>query len=182
MVATGSTSVTIRTREDMNRSGTVVATLTDSDSFTASAVNIFIASATTVLTANTDYFLEIEAKKDFRVAITLSDDQTGATDWSIQDSGLSNSDGSWSSDTRSLMVAINGAANRVVQGVAVSKEEMAARESAPANTETDTVVLNSRPSADVTIAVASKETDVATVDASSLTFTSTKPTGTNTRR
>ncbi|MCY4054300.1 MAG: hypothetical protein OXF67_00215 [Cyanobacteria bacterium MAG CAR4_bin_6] len=80
------------------------------------------------------------------------------------------------------MVAINGAANRVVQGVAVSKEEMAARESAPANTETDTVVLNSRPSAEVTIAVASKETDVATVDASSLTFTSTKPTGTNTRR
>ena len=89
MVATGSTSVTIWTREDMNRSGTVVATLTDSDSFTASAVNIFIASATTVLAANTDYFREIEAKKDFRVAITLSDDQTGATDWSIQDTVVS---------------------------------------------------------------------------------------------
>ena len=91
--------VTIRA-DGTDPTGTVIATLTAPATITANAVNTFTAPVNTVLAANTTYWLRVDATSTARVSLTNSDDETGATGWSISNSGGFLSGGSWFSIVR----------------------------------------------------------------------------------
>ena len=102
--------VTIRA-DGTDPTGTVIATLTAPTTITANAVNTFTAPVNTVLAANTIYWLRVDATSTARVSLTNSDNETGATGWSISNSGEIRAGSSWVSNFASIRFAINGQAN-----------------------------------------------------------------------
>ena len=103
---------TVEIRADgTDPTGTVIATLTHPATLNANAVNTFTAPVSTVLNANTTYWLRFNANGDFRPSATTSDDESGTTGWSIGNTSKYIPDVSWLSSTNAVAFAINGQVN-----------------------------------------------------------------------
>ena len=99
--------VTIRAN-GTNPTGTVIATLTKPATITNFAINTYTAPANTVLAANTTYWLRVDATSSAVVGATSSNNETGATGWSIDNTSR---DTSGSEYTQKIRFAITGTAN-----------------------------------------------------------------------
>ena len=99
-------TVTIRAN-DTNPTGTVIATLTAPATVTINAVNTFTAPAGTVLAANTTYWLRVDASSSATASTTTSDNESGATGWSIANTSRFQSN-IWNTGNYTIRFAING--------------------------------------------------------------------------
>ena len=111
-IGTAAPVVTIRAN-GTNPTSTVIATLSPPASVTANAVNTFTAPVNTVLAANTTYWLRVDAtgNPNARVGTTSSDNESGATGWSIGNTSRWNPFLNWQSLTDVIQFAVNGQVN-----------------------------------------------------------------------
>ena len=158
--------------------GTVLCTLTDPESFSASGVHTFDApsSGTTcpALTASTTYFVVLaRANVDaasIRIKLTTASDEDsgGATGWSIGNDRHFITNSVWSKSTsQAHMIEVKGPPPVVTPGVTISESTLAVTEGGA--TDTYTVVLDTAPTGDVTIAVTETSPDIS-LSATTLTF------------
>ena len=126
------------------------------------------------LTAGTTYFVVLEetATGDSDFESTNSTDETGVTGWTIHDVGNvylhDNSPPAWEAYDYPFFVEIKG--DTTPPGVTLSSDGLTVNEG---SNGTYTVVLDSQPTEEVTVTVVSSDTGAATVNKSSLTFTTT---------
>ena len=158
--------------------GDALCTLNDPATFTASGVHKFSAPTTgtdlcPTLAAGTTYFV-VMTSSSFTTAITLpvtttSDEDSGAAaGWSIGHSRYVLSFGAWSSNSsQAYLIEVNGAAPAATPGVTISESTLDVTEGGA--TDTYTVVLDTAPTGDVTIAVTETSADIS-VSATTLTF------------
>ncbi|MCY4174624.1 MAG: Ig-like domain-containing protein, partial [Cyanobacteria bacterium MAG CAR3_bin_5] len=114
--------VTIRA-DGTDPTGTVIATLTAPATITANAVNTFTAPVNTVLAASTTYWLRVDATSTARVTLTTSNDETGATGWSISNTSkiLFNV---WTNSSSKNRFAITGVVNPLPDTTAPTVEDI----------------------------------------------------------
>ena len=103
--------VTIRA-DGTDPTGTVITTLTAPATITANAVNTFTAPVNTVLAANTTYWLRVNrAGADVLLGTTASDNESGATGWSISNMARGGTPGNLLSVDDLIQFAITGTLN-----------------------------------------------------------------------
>ena len=158
--------------------GDVLCTLTDPATFTGSGVQTFDApsSGTTcsTLAASTTYFAVVTLESDptgsynFEITTSTSDDSGAATGWSIADKAFYLSGTTWTLfNGGALEIEVKGFNAVVTPGVTVSESAIAVTEGGA--TDTYTVVLDTAPTGDVTIAVTETSDDIS-LSATTLTF------------
>ncbi len=131
----------------------------------------FTASGTVTLDPSTDYWVVAEGGAAIWLG-TASDDEdaVSASGWSIRDVAeyrdASSTDSFLDAGSNATRIRINGAA----RGLVFSRTDVAVDEGGTAGY---TVKLDARPSASVTVSIASGDADAATVSPASLTFTAT---------
>ena len=129
----------------------------------------FTASGTVTLDSSTDYWVVAEGGAAIWLG-TASDDEDAAfaSGWSIRDVAeyrdASSTDSFLDAGYSATRIRINGAA----RGLVFSRTDVAVDEG---GTTGYTVQLDARPSASVTVSIASGDADAATVSPASLTFT-----------
>ena len=149
------TVVSIRAGSGTNP-GTLIATLTNPNSFTNDALNTFTAPANTVLNANTPYFLVVNDGVDdlgdrAEFSTTLSKAETGAKGWSIADSIRFVFAGSWTDASGVLSFAIRGQINPVPGVITAQPADTVVTEGDISDTANFTAVLNTEPTSAVTV-------------------------------
>ena len=111
-VTSGNTTLVKIREDDSGEPGTLVATLMNPATLTASALNTFTAPANTTLDASKTYWITVSEGISNRVtfASTDGDDETGETGWTIGNGRLwrSSESGNWVTATVSLVIAIKG--------------------------------------------------------------------------
>ena len=153
------TVVSIRAGSGTNP-GTLIATLTNPNSFTNDALNTFTAPANTILNANTTYFLvvndgiidtDVGDRAEF--ATTNSEAETGAEGWSIANENrfFSSTFGFWASSSGVPSLAIRGQTNPVPGVITVQPADTVVTEGDMSDTATFTAVLNTEPTSAVTV-------------------------------
>ena len=129
----------------------------------------FTASGTVTLDPSTDYWVVAEGGAAIWLG-TASDDEdaASASGWSIRDVAeyrdASSTDSFLDAGSNATRIRINGAA----RGLVFSRTDVAVDEGGTAGY---TVKLDARPSASVTVSIASGDADAASVEPASLTFT-----------
>ena len=114
------TSAKIREYNASDEPGDLVATLTNPGTLVSDSLNTFTAPAGTTLDANTTYFIMlnegISSSNTVIFATTLSDEETGETDWSIGNGRLNftTSTGDWNTSMFSLLIEIRGTAGTLI--------------------------------------------------------------------
>ncbi len=165
--------------DDSGDPGDALCTLTDPATFSASGVHTFDApsSGTTcpTLAASTTYFVVVTLVNSAGTSVMVetllggSEDSGGAAGWSLADTGaffiLSAS--RWTSSSNALMIEVKGFNAVATPGVTVSESAIAVTEGGA--TGTYTVVLDTAPTGDVTIAVTETSDDIS-LSATTLTF------------
>ena len=158
--------------------GDALCTLNDPATFTASGVHKFSAPTTgtdlcPTLAASTTYFV-VMTSSSFTTAITLpvtttSDEDSGAAaGWSIGHSRYVLNAGMWSNNSsQAYLIEVNGTAPAATPGVTISESTLDVTEGGA--TDTYTVVLDTAPTGDVTIAVTETSDDIS-LSATTLTF------------
>ena len=130
--STGGKSTSVRIREDgVNEPGDLVAELTSPVTLTANSLNTFTAPADTTLAPSTIYWITFNEEVTgarANVSLTVSDDDTGETGWSIGDDRLSRTSetASWSTEPASYLIAIKGTATSKLSGLALEGAAAAA--------------------------------------------------------
>ena len=158
--------------------GDALCTLTDPATFTASGVQGFDApsSGTTcpTLTTSTTYFVVVTrtgfvGTTDLETAAESAEDSGAATGWSLADEALWYNGTTWGGlSGTSLLIEVKGfVAPAATPGVTVSESAIAVTEGG--TTGTYTVVLDTAPTGDVTIAVTETSPDIS-LSATTLTF------------
>ena len=186
-IATGLTYTVRIQQAGTSGPGTTVATLTTpsfSTSITPQLLSFSAPTANLTLNASTEYFVVLDVSgtrtdqiTTWRNTESVNEDPIGINDWSIKNTHIyranSGTDTNWRDNFQpsSLKFRINGEV-LTTPGVTVTPTSVTVTEaSGSEQTETYTVVLDSKPTHPVTIAVASDTTTAATVSPSSLTFT-----------
>ena len=164
--------------DDSGSPGDALCTLTDPATFTASGVQTFDApsSGTTcpTLAASTTYFAVVTLESgatgayNFEITTSTSEDSGAATGWSIADKSYYLSGTTWTLfNGGALLIEVKGFNAVVTPGVTVSESTLAVTEGGA--TGTYTVVLDTAPTGDVTIAVTETSDDIS-LSATTLTF------------
>ncbi|MYD99218.1 MAG: hypothetical protein F4X98_17780, partial [Gammaproteobacteria bacterium] len=168
-------SVKLATGVSSSSAGSVVATLTSPTSVSNGHL-YFDASADTILSASTTYYVVIEGSKGQPVPTLDGDEDGAATGWSVDDNFfLRNRDspGSWRSQDATLRLAVNGTTN-VGPTITIAAGTSPVTEGTTAEF---TVTANPAPSANLTVnlsvADASDSDFLATSDEGSKTVTIT---------
>ena len=131
----------------------------------------FTASGTVTLDPSTDYWVVAEGGAAIWLGTASEDeDAVSASGWSIRDVAeyrdASSTDSFLDAGSNATRIRINGAA----RGLVFSRTDVAVDEGGTAGY---TVKLDARPSASVTVSIASGDADAATVSPASLTFIAT---------
>ena len=158
--------------------GTVLCTLTDPETFSASGVHTFDApsSGTTcpALTASTTYFVVLARANaevgSIRIRLTSATDEDsgGAAGWTIGNDRHYLANSTWDKTTsQAHLIEVKGPPPVATPGVTVSESAIAVTEGGA--TDTYTVVLDTAPTGDVTIAVTETSADIS-LSATTLTF------------
>ena len=164
--------------DDSGSPGDALCTLTDPATFTASGVQTFDApsSGTTcpTLAASTTYFAVVTLASDatgaynFEITTSTSEDSGAATGWSIADKSYYLSGTTWTLfNGGALLIEVKGFNAVATPGVTISESTLAVTEGG--STGTYTVVLDTAPTGDVTIAVTETSDDIS-LSATTLTF------------
>ena len=110
---TGELTVTINSEDSDGNPGTVVATLTKPSSLTSGTEELFFAPSNTTLSADTSYFVTVEASGAFFSVVWMTtsnaEDSGGSTGWSIHDKRhfRSGSTGTWGESSNNNKVRIS---------------------------------------------------------------------------
>ena len=159
--------------------GTEVATFTGPSMLDASSVKNYTftpstPSSTVTLSMSTTYWVVAEGDTEWSATRSASEDGTSAAGWEIADnieSRSASSTGSFMTSTGfSLQIRVNGVVGTT--GVTISETSLTVTEEDTTG-DTYTVVLDTQPTADVTVTVAGHARTVVTPTPASLTFTST---------
>ncbi len=164
-------SIIIRTNNNRNQPGDIVATLTKPSRFTSNSLITFTAPAgTPTLTANTTYWVDATG---FNLSITSNGSQNSLTGWNIN-RALLFSNPIWLGDSL-IRMTVNGYANAATPvGVKITGSPLSLTELDPTNgTGKYSVVLNTDPGDTKTVIVTPQSSDLTSVTftPASLTFT-----------
>ena len=160
--------------------GNTLCTLTDPASFSASGLHTFNAPTTgsgacPTLSANTQYFVVIQRANNTTDDIVLestaegNEDTGGATGWSIEDGSYNYRSGRtdpWTFSSSPKVIEVRGA--EIVHGVTISESALTIAEG---GSDTYTIVLDTQPTADVTIIMVAVELGYSVRIPSETTFT-----------
>ena len=152
-------------------------TLTNPGTITNESLNTFTAPANSTLDAETKYFVVAEAPTGFyTIGYTSStaEDSGKANGWSINNQfhSRSSDSGSWSTSSNVLRISVRGTLDTNPPGVSVSKTTLTITEE-DSNGDSYTVVLDSEPTASVTVTVAGHSGTDVTPSPVTLTFATT---------
>ncbi len=155
-----SRSTVVRIREDSSgRPGNLVATLVNPGSFTGDDnINTFRAPANTTLKPNTTYWLVLNDGRSDLVSqsysSTVSDNETGASGWSIANQSYQWFQGAWKQLANVPSFAIQGDVLPSTAGVTLTPGNLALTELHATDSEkTYTVALDTDPGSGVTVTV-----------------------------